>query len=183
MKNKILLSAVVLLVMLASCLKKNNFYEDFSSTQPIADIPKAASNALEAAAPTNSWFILDSAAGPQDYATAVHLSAKNHVGDVTLKMKIDIDGANKWIANHAGYELLPADLYTVGSTDVVIKNAGVYSTGDFIVNIKANADDGTGVSRFKGKKYILPVTIVQAGNYGIASNYQTVLWLIRVKLK
>ncbi len=183
MKNKLILSTVILLVIFSSCLKKNDFYEDFSSTQPIADIPKAAANALNAAAPTNSWFILDSAAGPQDYKTAIHLSAKNHVGDVTIKVKIDIDGANEWIAKHPGYEVLPADLYTVGSTDVLIANAGVFSTGDFAVNIKANADDGTGVSRFKNKKYILPVSIVQAGNYGIASNYKTVLWLIRVKLK
>jgi len=185
MRNKHILLAIVSLVLLSSCLKKNDYWEDFASTQPIADIAKAPANAAVATAPTNSWFILDSAAGPQDYATAVHISAKDHIGDVTIKMKIDNAVGASWIAAHptAGYTLLPEDLYTVPSLNATIPNAGVFSIGDFVVNIKANADNGSGVSRFKGVKYILPVTIDDASPYGIAANFKTVLWYIRVKLK
>lgn len=174
-------------ILFTACLKENKYFEDFSSVQPMADIPKAPANALTAAAPTNSWFILDSAAGTVDYNTAVHLAAKDHVGDVTVRMKIDKAAGQQWLSAHptSGFELLPDDLYTVPSTDVVIPNAGVFSVGDFTVKIKANANNGAGVSRFKDKKYILPVAIDQVltNNYGIASNYKYILWYIRVKLK
>jgi hypothetical protein len=188
--KKIFLKILPLLVVpiaLTSCLKENKYFEDFSSTQPIADLPKAPANALTASAPTNSWFVLDSAAGTVDYNTAVHISAKDHIGDITVHMKIDRAAGQKWIDAHpaGGYELLPEDLYTVPSYDVVIPNAGVFSTGDFTVKVKANANDGAGVSRFKNKKYILPVAIDKVVNQdiGIASNFQYVLWRMQVKLK
>ncbi|ANE52628.1 DUF1735 domain-containing protein [Flavisolibacter tropicus] len=178
---------ILIPAVLTSCLKKFELAEDFSSTQPIADLPKAPANALNATAPTNSWFILDSAQGTVDYSTAVHISAKDHVGDVTVRMKIDRAAGQKWIDAHpsGGYELLPEDLYTVPTLDVVIPNAGVFSVGDFIVKVKANANNGAGVSRFKNKKYILPVSIdnVVSHNFTVAENFRNVLWNMRVKLK
>ena len=182
----IYLGAAAILIN-TGCLKSNPYAEDFSTTQPVADIPKAPANAVAVAtAPTNSWFILDSTAAGVDYATAVHLSAKDHVGDVTLRMKIDKNAANTWITNHstAGYALIPDSLYTVKSLDVTVPNAGVFSTGDFIVHINSGARDAaTTRSTFKTHKYILPVTIESAagGQYTVASNFQTVLWYIRVK--
>lgn len=174
-------------VVFTSCLKESKYFEDFSSTQPIADLPKAPANALTATAPTNSWEVLDSAAGTVDYKTAVHISAKDHIGDVTVRMKIDRVAAQSWIDAHpsGGYELLPEDLYTVPSYDVVIQNAGVFSVGDFVVKVKANANNGAGVSRFKNKKYILPVSIdkVVSQDFGIAENFRHVLWNMRIKLK
>jgi hypothetical protein len=185
MKNNILKYLLVVLIAssFTACLKSNPYFEDFSSTQPIADIPKAPANALLAAAATNSWEILDTLANGVDYKTAVHISAKDHIGDVAVKMKIDSVGAKNWIAAHPtlGYKLIPDSLYTVSSSTVLIPNAGVFSTGDFVVHIKSNAKDAGGNKLFKTNKYLLPVSIESASGYGIASNFQTVLWYIRVK--
>jgi len=184
------LFVLCLATSVTGCLKSNPYFEDFSSTQPIADLPKAPVNALTAAAPTNSWVLLDSTANGFDYATAVHIAAKDHIGDVTVRMNIDKAGAQNWIAAHptAGYTLLPDSLYTVASLDVKVPNAGVFNTGDFIVRIKSGVRDpntGTatvpGKSIFKTNKFILPVSIESASGYGIASNFKTILWYIRVK--
>lgn len=180
----------LLVVSFTACLKSNPYYEDFSSTQPIADLPKAPANALNAAAPTNSWFILDSVAGGVDYPTAVHISYREHLGDVTVRMKVDKAAGQAWIDAHptSGFKLLPDSLYTVKSLDVVVPNAGVFSTGDFIVHIRTDVRDPatsnpTGKSIFKTNKFILPVTIESVPNtsYGIAANYASMLWYIRVK--
>lgn len=189
MKKLLLIYTLAAATLLTTaCLKSNPYAEDFSSTMPIADLPKAPANAITVAtAPTNSWYLLDSTGGGVDYATAVHISAKEHVGDVTLHMKIDKDAANLWIANHTsgGYSLIPDSLYTVPSLDVTIPNAGVFSTGDFIVHIKTGVKDPVTPARsiFKTHKYILPVTIESAagGKYTVASNFQTILWYIRLK--
>jgi hypothetical protein len=193
--KKILFRYLPLFVLLAgtsSCLKSNDYFEDFSSTQPTADIPKAKANPLAATAtPTQSWFTLDSSAAGVDYATAVHIAAKEHVGDVTVRMKIDKEAAQKWLSTHPTYELLPDSLYTVPSTDVVIKNAGVFSTGDFIVRIKTgvrdpntpNATVPTPKNIFKTHNFILPVSIdaVVSHPYVVESNFKTILWKINVK--
>ena len=185
-KNIVLLSFLILIVTgLLSCLKSTPLYTDYGSTQPMADIPKAPANALTGAAPTNSWIVLDTLNGGVDYLTAVHLSAKDHVGDVTLKMKIDTAAATVWINAHpsAGYKLIPDSLYTVSSLEVIIRNAGVFSTGDFPVRINTNAKDTLGNKLFKVNKFILPVMIesVEGANYQVASNFQYILWYIRIK--
>lgn len=179
---------VVILIsscIISSCLKSNPYYEDFSSTQPIADIPKAAANAITAAAPTSSWEILDTLAGGVDYLTAIHISYKDHIGDQTVHVIIDKTAAQTWIANHAtaGYTLIPDSLFTVPTTNVLIPNAGVFSTGDFKVHINTKAKNSSGVNVFKANKFILPVSIDTVLNqpYRVASNYRTVLWYIRVK--
>jgi len=169
-----------------SCLKENPLYTDFASTKPLADIPKAPANALAATAPSNSWKVIDTlASGGVDYPTAVHISAKDHVGDVTIKMKIDKDAANAWLTKNpsGNYKLLPDSLYTVPSLDVKIVNAGVFSTGDFVVHIKSDAKDADGNSLFRVNKYILPIAIesVEGGNYIVASNFQYILTYMRVK--
>ena len=180
------------LISLTACLKSTKYYEDFSSIQPIADLPKAPVNAITAAAPTNSLTLLDSLPAGVDYLTAVHLSAKDHVGDVTIRMKIDTAAAGIWLRSHAslGFRLLPDSLYTVPSLDVKITNAGVFAVGDFPVRIKTGVRDpatGTptvpGKSIFKSYKFILPVSIDTVLNttYGVANNYRTILWYIRVK--
>jgi len=195
MKTKLIkyIGVILLASSFTACLKSNKYYEDFSSIVPIADIPKAPVNALAAAAPTNSWVLLDSLAAGQDYLTAIHLSAAEHVGDVTIRMKIDTAAARVWLAKPTSstYSLLPDSLYTIPSLDVKIANAGVFNTGDFVVHIKSGVRDpatGTvavpkGTSIFKTKKFILPITIesVPGTNYGVAANYGTILWYIRVK--
>jgi uncharacterized protein DUF1735 len=187
--KKNLLNIILLLIVtigFTSCLKENPLYTDYSTTLPIADIPKAPANAATVAkTPTSSWQILDTLATGVDYLTAVHLSAKNHVGDITLKMKIDIDAANLWLSKNptAGYTLIPDSLYSVPSLTVTIKDAGVFTTGDFAVHINSNAKDEDGNKLFKTHKYILPVSIesVNEGKYSVASNFQTILWYIRIK--
>jgi hypothetical protein len=187
--KKNIINLILLLIVttgITSCLKENSLYTDYGSTLPIADIPKAPANAATVpTAPTNSWIILDTLSAGVDYLTAVHLSANEHVGDVTLKMKIDTSAARKWINAHlsGGYSIIPDSLYSVPSLNVTIKNAGVFSTGDFPVRIKSNAKDISGNKLFKTNKYILPITIesVVGANYTVASNFQTILWYIRVK--
>jgi hypothetical protein len=186
---KYIAAGIVITTIASSCLKSNPYYEDFSSITPIADIPKATVNAVTASLPTTSWVSLDSLPGGFDYLTAIHLSAADHVGDVTVRVSIDKAAANTWIAAHptAGYTLIPDSLFTPGSLDVKITNAGVFSTGDFHVLIKSGTKDPTtgspGVSIFKTHKYILPVSIesVPGTSYGVAANYKTVLWYIKVK--
>ncbi|MEO6819013.1 MAG: DUF1735 domain-containing protein [Ginsengibacter sp.] len=205
MKKSIINLGMLLIVTTGfmSCLKSNALYTDYGSTQPIADIPKAPGNTVSTStAPTSSWQILDTTKSEVDYLTAVHLSANSHVGDVTLKMKIDVDAANAFIArvpytiaavgtkrDTIYYKVLPPELYTVPSYDVTIANAGVFSTGDFNVRIKIGTKDANGENLFnhtivnKHFYYILPITIVSAGDgkYAVASNFQTILWRIRVK--
>lgn len=198
--NLVLLAIVTTGFM--SCLKSNDLYTDYGSTQPMADIPKAPSNAVANSSLTASWQILDTTLSEVDYLTAVHLSAANHVGDVTIKMKIDNDAGNAYIAkvpftvatvngkkDTTYNKILTPDLYSVSSYDVKIANAGVFSTGDFAVRIKIGTKAADGQSLFNHTpdnhhfSYILPVSIVSAGDgkYGIASNFQTILWRIRVK--
>jgi hypothetical protein len=169
---------------LASCLKNNDKYESYDSLKPIADLPKAKANAVKSATPTTSWMVLDTVNGGVDYKTAVHISYKDHVGDIVVKMKIDKDAAQTWLSTlGTAYKLIPDSLYTVASTDVTIPNAGVFSTGDFVVHIKSNAKDASGANVFRSNKFVLPVSIdsVASSNYTIASNFQTILWYIKVK--
>lgn len=185
-KNIVLFSFCIMSATgLVSCLKSNPLYTDYGSTLPMADIPKAPTNALKATAPSNSWVVLDTLANGVDYLTAVHLSANSHVGDVTLKMMIDTAAARAWLNAHptSGYKLIPDSLYSVPSLDVVIKNAGIFSTGDFVVHIKSNAKDTSGNKFFKVNKFILPIKIesVEGSNYQVASNFQYILSYIRVK--
>ena len=184
-KNIITLTfAFALALGMASCLKSNDLYTDFASTQPTADITKAPGNALLAAAPTASWFTLSTTPGGVDYKTAVHISSKDHLGDVTLNMKIDKAAAATWITAHpaGGYEVIPDSLFTVPSLTVTIKNAGVFSVGDFVVHLKTDTKDGGGNYVFKTHKFILPVKIesVASANYTVASNFQYILWYIKV---
>jgi hypothetical protein len=191
---------LMVVVSFTACLKSNEFFEDFSSTQPTADIPKAPANTVtRSTAPTNSWFTLDSSAAGVDYPTAVHISAKNHVGDVTVRMKIDKTAGQAFITrvpytvltgkDTVYYEVIPDSLYTVPSYDVVVKNAGVFNTGDFNVHIKtgALAPDGQDVfihtKANKHKFYILPVSIdtVTSHPFTVESNFKTILWKINVK--
>jgi hypothetical protein len=198
---------IAVVVTLTSCLKSNDKYESYDSLKPIADIPKAPANTVTVStAPTNSWFTLDSLPAGVDYNTAVHLSAADHVGDVTLHMKIDKDAANAFISRVPFFRtnigtsaspvydttycaLIPDSLYTVPSLDVKIADAGVFSTGDFTVHIKTAAVDADGTKLFKHtpankhKAYILPVSIdnVASAPYDVSSNFKTVLWYIKVK--
>ena len=186
MKRSILkyIPVVIMGLSLASCLKNNNLYESYDSLQPVADLPKAKANALTSTTPTNSYVVLDTTAGGVDYPTAVHISSNDHVGDVVVRMRIDKAAAQTWVtANAGGYQVLPDSLYTIASMDVTVPNAGVFSTGDFIIRIKSNAKNAGGVNVFKANKFILPVSIdkVVSASYGVAENFRTILWYIRVK--
>lgn len=84
---------VMLLVFaFTGCLKTNPLYEGFEDIKPIADIN--LSNLSDANDSTTAYS-LDLLKDPNatiDTAVAVHLSAKNHVGDVTFKLaRVDDD--------------------------------------------------------------------------------------------
>jgi hypothetical protein len=87
---------VMLLVFaFTGCLKTNPLYEGFENVKPEADIN--LSNLSDANDSTTAYS-LDLLTGPNaanetiDTAIAVHLSAKNHVGDVTFKLaRVDDD--------------------------------------------------------------------------------------------
>ena len=179
-----LIAVAAVIVSLTSCLKNNDKYESFDSLRPIADLPKAKANAIKQATPTTSWMVLDTVNAGVDYLTAVHISYKDHLGDVVVKMKIDKQAAQTWLSTlGTAYKLIPDSLYSVSSYDVTVPNAGVFSTGDFAVHIKTNAKDATGKNVFKANKFILPVSIdsVPSAKYNIASNFQTIFWYITVK--
>jgi len=179
-----LIPVAAAVLTMTSCLKNNDKYESYDSLKPIADLPKAKANAAKQATPTNSWMVLDTVNAGVDYLTAVHISYKDHIGDVIVKMKIDKAAAQTWLSTlGTTYKLIPDSLYSVSSFNVTVPNAGVFSTGDFAVHIKTNAKDATGTNVFKANKFILPVSIdsVTSANYTVASNFQTIFWYIRVK--
>ena len=174
---------LTVIVSSTACLKSNDYFEDFSSTQPVADIPKASNLGLKTPAIT---VTLDSALHTVDLKTAVHISAKEHIGDVTVKLKVDKAAAQALIArvpatgftDYRTNQVLPDSLITVPKFDAVIPNAGVFSVGDFVVQIKT---DKMSKAAFNANKYVLALSIESASGYTVASNFSTIYYNVRVK--
>jgi len=175
-------SIIILLstIVLGGCLKNNDFYEGFTDIAPLADI-----NLSHLSTDTLTVYALNIAPSPDqttDTVFAVHLSSKNHVGDVTFTLGV---GANDsafvaFMQAHPEYTLMPSDLYTFDSV-VTIKNAGVLNTADVRIKFKTAAVDANGDNLFLSNQYVLPIIIKDAGGYGIASNFRMIVMRVLAK--
>lgn len=175
--KKIIKSSILFLfgaVLLSGCLKTNEYYEGFENIKPLADFPLS-----HLSTDTLTPYVLEVAPTPDatvDTLVAVHLSAKDHVGDVTFHLGLgDTDPAfTKYLEDHPEFELLPANLYSFDST-VTIQNAGVLNTANFTVKFKSGAVDADGNNLFLSHNYLLPIIIKDAGNYDVASNFRMII--------
>src|SRR4051812_5756365 len=175
-------SIIVLLstLVLGGCLKNNDFYEGFTNLEPLADIPLS-----HLSSDTLSPYALVVAPSPDatiDTVVAVHLSAKDHVGDVTFTLGLGTSDSAyvAFMAAHPEYTLMPSDLYSFDST-VTIKNAGVLNTATFPIRFKTAAVDAEGNNRFLSNEYVLPIIIKDAGGYKIAANFRMIFLRVLAK--
>jgi len=181
--KKILKNAIILVltpVVFTGCLKTNKLYEGYSDLAPLADIPLS-----HLSSDTLTIYALPVAGSPEatiDTLVAVHLSDKNHVGDVTFTLGLGTSDPAyiTFMSKHPEYKLMPASLYSFDST-VVIKNAGVLNTGDFSIKFKTGALDADGNNMFLSNEYVLPIMIKNAGNYQIASNFRMIVMRVLAK--
>lgn len=178
LKNSIIF--LLVMVVLGGCLKTNPLYEGYSSIKPIADIPLS-----HLSSDTLTVYALDvapSADATIDTLVAVHLSDKNHVGDVTFQLGLGTSDSAyiAFMAAHPEYTLMPSNLYSFDSS-VTIHNAGVLNTADFSVKFKTAALDTAGNNLFISNEYVLPIIIKNAGGYEIASNFRMILMRVTAK--
>jgi hypothetical protein len=171
--NKLII-LLILAVTLGGCLKNNDFYEGFTDLEPLADIPLS-----HLSSDTLTAYVLDAAPSPDasvDTMIAVHLSAKNHVGDVTFTLGLGTSDPAfvAFMAAHPEYTLMPPDLYSFDST-VTIPNAGVLNTATFPISFKTAAVDANGNKLFFTNEYVLPIIIKSAGSYKVASNFRMII--------
>lgn len=138
------------------CLKTNPLYEGFEDIKPIADIP--LSN-LSNSSDSTTAYSLDLLKDPNatlDTAIGVHLSAKNHVGDVTFKLaKVEDDPVFQAMFKHnqlmfkiwntytqEQWDAIDADTqdkiedYVTNHDELALPPDGLYSIGDWDVTIK-----------------------------------------------
>jgi hypothetical protein len=174
MKLKNLIIFLLASVILGGCLKTNPLYEGFEDIKPLADIPLS-----HLSTDTLTPYVMSVAATPDatiDTVVAVHLSAKNHVGDVTFQLGLgDQDSAFKaYLKAHPDFELCPPELYSF-DPEVTIQNAGVLNTANFKVSFKTGAVDADGNNLFLSHNYLLPIIIKDAGGYQIASNFRMII--------
>ncbi len=167
-------------VVLAGCLKTNNLYEGYTNLAPLADIPLShlSSDTLTVYA----LPVASSADATIDTLVAVHLSDKNHVGDVTFTLGLGTSDPAyiTFMTAHPEYTLMPSNLYSFDST-VVIKNAGVLNTANFSIKFKTGAVDANGNNLFLSNEYVLPIMIKDAGGYQIASNFRMIVMRVLAK--
>lgn len=177
-KNSIIL--ILTAVVFAGCLKTNSLYEGFTDLAPLADIPLShlSSDTLTIYA----LPVASSADATIDTLLSVHLSAKNHVGDVTFTLGLGTSDPAyiTFMSKHPEYTLMPANLYSFDSS-VVIKNAGVLNSADISVKFKTGALDANGNNLFLSNEYVLPIIIKNAGSYQIASNFRMIVMRVLAK--
>ena len=167
-------------LILTSCLKTNDLYEGYENLAPVADIPLS-----RLSSDTLTIYALAIASSPDatiDTALAVHLSAKDHIGDVTFNLGLGTSDTafTKFMADHPEYTLLPSSLYSFDST-VTIVNAGVLNTATLPFHFKTAALDSAGNNLFLSNEYVLPIIIKDAGGYGIASNFRMIVMRVLAK--
>ena len=167
-------------VFFSSCLKTNDLYEGFENISPIADFPlsRLSSDTLTVYA----LAIAPSADATVDTVFAVHLSAKDHVGNVTFQVGLGTgDSAYvKFMHDHPEYTLMPSDLYSFDSS-VTIENAGVLSTATLPIRFKTASLDVSGNNAFLSNEYVLPIVLKDAGGYKIASNFRLLMMRVLAK--
>ena len=177
-KNSIIL--VLTTIVFAGCLKTNNLYEGYTDLAPVADLPLShlSSDTLTVYA----LPVASSADATIDTLVAVHLSDKNHVGDVTFTLGLGTSDPAyiTFMAKHPEYTLMPSNLYSFDSS-VVIKDAGVLNTANFSIKFKTGAIGADGNNLFLSNEYVLPIMIKDAGGYGIASNFRMIIMRVLAK--
>jgi hypothetical protein len=181
--KKIIKNSIIFLLapmVFASCLKTNDLYEGFTDIAPLADIPLS-----HLSSDTLTVYALDVAPSPDatiDTLLAVHLSAKNHVGDVTFHLGLGTSDPAyvAFMTAHPEYTLMPSNLYTFDST-VIIQNAGVLTTANLPISFKTASVDANGNYLFISNKYVLPIIIKDAGSYSIASNFRMIIMRVLAK--
>ncbi len=184
MKRVIKNSVIFLLVatVLGGCLKNNDLYEGFNDLAPLADIPLShlSSDTLTVYA----LPVAPSADATIDTVVAVHLSAKNHVGNVTFSLGVGASDSAfaAFMTAHPEYTLMPSNLYSFDST-VTITDAGVLNTATFPVRFKTATVDTAGNNLFLSNQYVLPIIIKDAGGYGIATNFRMIIMRVLAKNK
>ncbi len=167
-------------VIFCSCLKTNDLYEGFNDLTPLADIPLS-----HLSTDTLTVYALPVAASPDatiDTVVAVHLSSKNHVGDVTFQLGLgNSDPAFiAYLEAHPDLQLMPSNLYSFDSS-VTIQNAGVLNTANFSVKFKTAAIDADSNNLFLSNEYVLPIIIKDAGSYQVASNFRIIIMRVLAK--
>jgi Domain of unknown function (DUF1735) len=168
------------MVVMTGCLKTNSLYEGYTDIKPVADLPLShlSSDTLTIYA----LPVAPSATATIDTVFAVHLSAKDHVGDVTFHLGLGTSDPAflKFMAENPDYSLMPASLYSFDST-VVLKNAGVLTTANVPIKFKTGQVDANGDNLFLSNEYVLPIIIKDAGSYGIASNFRMIVMRVLAK--
>jgi len=179
-KNSII--ALSAMIIFGGCLKTNEYYQGFTDIAPLADFPLShlSSDTLTVYAVN----IATSADATSDTLVAVHLSAKNHVGDVTFQLGLGSQDPAflAFMAAHTEYTLMPPNLYSFDSS-VTIINAGVLTTANFSVKFKTATVDTGGNNLFLSNEYVLPIIIKSAGNYEIAQNFRMIVMRVLAKNK
>jgi hypothetical protein len=170
----------VAILAFSGCLKTANVYEGFGSIKPLADFPLS-----HLSSDTLTTFVMDAAASPTasvDTVVAVHLSDKNHVGNVTFQLGLGNNDPAflQFMAANPQYTLMPSNLYTFDST-VTIDNAGVLNIGTFKTSFKTAALDGAGNKLFFTNQYVLPIIIKNGAGYDIASNFRMIIMSVQSK--
>jgi len=117
-----------------------------------------------------------------DTLVAVHLSAKNHIGNVTFTLGLGASDSAfvAFMAAHPEYKLMPPNLYSFDST-VTIQNAGVLNTANFPVRFKTAAVDANGNKLFFTNQYVLPIIIKDASGYKVAANFRMIIMKVLSK--
>ncbi len=149
---------------MSSCLKDE--FVDFSKVDAVAELPLAGFAAT----------VLEASNTAQDVAVVVNIASPEVLGQaVTVNLQIDaaaVEAYNK--ANTTTFEVLPATAFTVPSTSVTIPAGQRRAT--FIIKVETSKID-------LSKKFILPVSIKDAGSVIVSGNFRTSLLAIAVKNK
>lgn len=142
-----LLLITVLAFTLQSCLKNNDFYADFSKSDPAVELPIAAKYANGV-----YLFAFDIADTPSTYYAVVNLaSAETLSKPVTGTIAVDQAYLNQYNAdNGKTYEVLPDSVYTLSSFDFTIPSG----ERQFRIPVKISTN-----KLDLSHQYVLPLTI------------------------
>ena len=167
----VLLAALVL--NLSSCLKSKDTYVDFSKVGTTIELPLAALNQETGVKVVSEPYT--SSATPSDLPVVVNIASPKPLNrDLTVTLAVNANnaiGTLNTAVPAGGYLLIPANGYSVSNLKVTIP-AG-QRTGTVVIKIN------TGTIGAGNTKYVLPVSIVDAGGEQI-SLYSTVYYNIKV---
>jgi Domain of unknown function (DUF1735) len=156
----------IIALSLSSCLKEDDI-PNLSKVDPVIEFPLGGPGLKG-----NILSALSSA--PVDTAIALNIASPDPIDhDVTVTIAADAAAVASYnTANGTAYEALPGTLFTLESTQIVIK-AG-YRIGRVKVKIKFDQFD-------LSKKYMLALAISDAPGLIISGNFGKFLWSFVVK--